>query len=85
MPIKVWDKIANQFPIFNNAIVDVWEWISDFISHLKMDMMNDYDAGDVDVDDDDDDGDDDDDDDDDNDDDDDDDDEEEKEEEESFN
>ena len=29
----MWDKITYPFPNFNGAAVEVWEWISNFISH----------------------------------------------------
>ena len=29
---EVWDEIINPFPNFNDATVDVWQWISNFIS-----------------------------------------------------
>ena len=31
---KVWDKITYPFPNFNCAAVEVWEWMSNFISHF---------------------------------------------------
>ena len=31
MHSQVWDKITNPFPNFNEAIVEVWDWISNFI------------------------------------------------------
>ena len=31
---KVWDGITYPCPNFNGATVEVWEWISNFISHL---------------------------------------------------
>ena len=31
---KVWDEITNPFPNFNSATVEVWEWISNLISHF---------------------------------------------------
>ena len=36
MPIKVWYKITYPFPNFNGCTVDVWEWISYFITHFIM-------------------------------------------------
>ena len=32
MPCKVWDEITYPFPNFNSCTVEVWEWISNFIS-----------------------------------------------------
>ena len=34
MPSKVWDKITYQFPNLSGATVEVWQWISNFISHF---------------------------------------------------
>ena len=31
MSIKAWDEIIHPFPNFNDAIVEVWEWIDNFI------------------------------------------------------
>ena len=36
---KVWDEITYPFPNFNACTVEVWEWISDFISHFIMDVI----------------------------------------------
>ena len=36
---KVWDEIAYPFPNFNGCTVEVWEWISNFIPHFKMDII----------------------------------------------
>ena len=36
---KVWDEIAYPFPNFNGCTVEVWEWISNFISHFIMDLI----------------------------------------------
>ena len=30
----MWDKITYQFPNFNCATIEVWEWISNFIPHF---------------------------------------------------
>ena len=35
MPNKVWDGIILSFPNFNSYTVEVWEWIGDFIPHIK--------------------------------------------------
>ena len=34
MPGRMWDTITKPFPNFNNATVEVLEWISDFIPHF---------------------------------------------------
>ena len=34
MPSKVWDEITYQFPNFNGYTVEVWEWISNFTTHV---------------------------------------------------
>ena len=34
MSNKVWDEITYPVPNFNGATVEVWEWISNFISHF---------------------------------------------------
>ena len=34
MPSKVWDEITYPFPNFNCAIVEVWEWVSNFTPYL---------------------------------------------------
>ena len=39
MSSNMWDEIAYQFPNFNGAIVKVWEWISNFIQHIKIDVI----------------------------------------------
>ena len=31
---KVWNEITNPSPNFNSATVEVWEWVSNFISHF---------------------------------------------------
>ena len=36
---KVWNDITYPFPDFNGATVEVWEWISNFISHFIMDVI----------------------------------------------
>ena len=35
---KVWHKITHLFLNFNGYIVEVWEWLSDFIPHIIMDV-----------------------------------------------
>ena len=39
MPNKVQDKITYPFPNFNGATIEVWEWISNFIRHITMDVI----------------------------------------------
>ena len=39
MPRNVWDEITYQFPNFNGATIDVWEWISNFIPHFIMNVI----------------------------------------------
>ena len=34
---KMWDEITYPFPIFNDATVEGWEWISNF-THIILDM-----------------------------------------------
>ena len=36
---KVWAKIIYPFPNFNDCIVEVLEWISNFIQHIMMDVI----------------------------------------------
>ena len=33
---NVWDEIVYSFPNFNSAVVEAWEWMSNFISHLTV-------------------------------------------------
>ena len=40
MPSKVWGQVNHPFPNFNCATVEVWEWISNFISHFIMDISS---------------------------------------------
>ena len=37
---KVWDEIAYPFLNFNGAAVEIWEWISYFISHFTLVVIN---------------------------------------------
>ena len=37
---KVWNGITYPFLIFNGYIVDVWEWIINFIPHLIVDIID---------------------------------------------
>ena len=30
----MWDEISNPFPNFSDCTTEVWEWISNFISHF---------------------------------------------------
>ena len=39
MSSKVWDEITCPFPNFSGCTVEVWEWISTFISHLITHVM----------------------------------------------
>ena len=39
MPSKMWDEISYPFPNFNSYTVEVWEWISNFISHIIMNVI----------------------------------------------
>ena len=39
MPSKVWDEITDPFPNFNGCTIEVWEWISNFIPHIMMDVI----------------------------------------------
>ena len=38
---KVWHEISYQFPNFSGVTINVWEWISYFISHFVMDVITD--------------------------------------------
>ena len=35
----MWDVITYTFPNFNGCIVEVWEWISDFIPYFREHML----------------------------------------------
>ena len=39
VPGKVWNEITYPFPNFNGRAVEVWEWISNFITRLMMDVI----------------------------------------------
>ena len=39
IPRKVWDENTYPFPKFNNATVEVWKWISNFILHIILDVI----------------------------------------------
>ena len=32
------NKIEHQFPTINGTLIEVWEWISNFILHFMMDV-----------------------------------------------
>ena len=34
------EKLTYQFPNFNGATVEVWEWVSNFTPHVMMDVIN---------------------------------------------
>ena len=36
---KVFDEITYPFPNFNNATIEVYEWISYFISHFMINVI----------------------------------------------
>ena len=33
---NVWNEIINPFPNVNGAAIEIWEWIGNFIPHIKM-------------------------------------------------
>ena len=47
---KVWDEMTNAFPKFSGAVVEVWEWTSNFIlqftrcvlhtKHVTLQLLN---------------------------------------------
>ena len=39
LPSNVWDEIIYPYPNLNGATVEVWEWMSYFISHFVMDGL----------------------------------------------
>ena len=39
MPSKVWEEIIYPFPNFNGCIVEVWEEISNFVTHFSGHMI----------------------------------------------
>ena len=39
MPDKVCGEITYPFPNFNNATIEVCEWISNFISHFMINVI----------------------------------------------
>ena len=36
----MWDEITYPFPNFNGATVEVWEWITNLISHFMMGVIS---------------------------------------------
>ena len=40
MSSQVGDEITYPFPNFNGCTVEVWEWISNFTLHSKMDVID---------------------------------------------
>ena len=45
MPDNVWYEITYPFLNFNGCIVEVYEWISNFILHIIMNVITDIHAG----------------------------------------
>ena len=45
MSSKKWDEITYPYPNLNGSTVDVWEWISNFISRILIDVIT-YPSGD---------------------------------------
>ena len=39
MPGKVWDEITYQFPNFNDATLEVWEWMGNFVPRFKINWL----------------------------------------------
>ena len=39
MHYKMRDEITYPFPNFNDCTVEVWEWISNFVSHLTVHVV----------------------------------------------
>ena len=39
MPSEMWDEITYPLQNFVGCIVEVWEWIINFISHFMMDVI----------------------------------------------
>ena len=37
---EISDQIIYPFPNFNGAAVEVWEWMSNFVSHFMLDVLN---------------------------------------------
>ena len=40
MPSKMWDGITYPLPNFNGSTVEVWKWISHFISHIIKNVVS---------------------------------------------
>ena len=40
MANKIWDEITyDPFPNFSGAAVEVWDWVSNFITHFVMEVI----------------------------------------------
>ena len=39
MSSEVWDEITYPFPNFNGYTIEVWEWVSNIISHFLIDVV----------------------------------------------
>ena len=39
MPSEMWDESTYPFPNLSGCIAEVWEWISNSISHVVMDVL----------------------------------------------
>ena len=39
MPSKLWDEITYPLPNFDGCTLEVWEWVSNFIPHIIMDVI----------------------------------------------
>ena len=39
MPSKVWGEITYHFPNISGCTAEVWEWMSNFIPHILMDVI----------------------------------------------
>ena len=37
---KLEDEITYQFLNFNGAAIEVWDWMSNFLSHFLMEVIN---------------------------------------------
>ena len=36
----MWDEIDYPFPNFNGYTVEIWDWLSNFIPHFIIDVIN---------------------------------------------
>ena len=36
---KMWGEIDYPFPNFNDVTLKVWEWVNNFILHVRMDII----------------------------------------------